>query len=474
MFYKLAEPYALRGWERLPNTLVNLDTGHMRAIRPVEMEALRLCDGSIDTSLAILPKMLRDMLPAFEQLGMIKPCAHGDTISPKQEYRRYPARYIRQVHWSITGRCNYRCRHCYMSAPDARLGELDRETVLDIVRQLSECGVMNVSLTGGEPLLRTDFLDIVDALESGGIHIRTIYTNGSLVSESLLDALEGRGLRPEFNMSYDGAGHHDWLRGVQGAQDAVEKAFRLCERRGFPTGAEMCIHQGNMDSLAATVRRLASLGCRSLKTNPVANVGAWKEGDNGEAIGMDELFHLYLGYIPQFYEDGMPLAIQLGGFFSASPSRPDEYDIPLLKNCPDPGTTCLCGHARLHMYISPEGRVLPCMSLSGMDIQQQFPRIQDLGLSACLTDSFYMRFISTTGAEYFERNPECDACAFRAQCLGGCRASGIERSPDDLLAKDPYACALLRGGWPVRIADAVSRVQRRATCAIPLDALDGA
>ncbi|WP_289466325.1 radical SAM protein, partial [Klebsiella pneumoniae] len=73
------------------------------------------------------------------------------------------ARYIRTAHWSITGRCNYRCKHCYMSAPDAKLGELSHETIMSIVQQLIDCGIYQVSLTGGEPLVRKDFMEIVDA-----------------------------------------------------------------------------------------------------------------------------------------------------------------------------------------------------------------------------------------------------------------------------------------------------------------------
>ena len=37
---------------------------------------------------------------------------------------------MQTVHWSVTGRCNYRCKHCFMSVPEARCGELSHETVL--------------------------------------------------------------------------------------------------------------------------------------------------------------------------------------------------------------------------------------------------------------------------------------------------------------------------------------------------------
>ena len=70
----------------------------------------------------------------------------------------------------------------------------------------------------------------------------------------------------------------------------------------------------------------------------------------------------------------------LGGFFAANPRRPGLYDIPLMRPCGEPESSCICGHARQVMYISAEGRALPCMALSGMELQNEFPLITELGL----------------------------------------------------------------------------------------------
>lgn len=102
----------------------------------------------------------------------------------------------------------------------------------------------------------------------------------------------------------------------------------------------------------------------------------------------------------------MPLSLQLGGFFRASPDKPKEYDISSMKNCSNPDKTCVCGHARMVMYISAEGRALPCMALSGMDIQAEFPLIPELGLARCITDCRYMRLIDTRATEVLNHNPE--------------------------------------------------------------------
>ncbi len=451
LYLRLKEQYELRGWEKLPYALVNRRALSPAFMKRAEFDTLRLCSGRVDLDMGIIPAQQRQLALRFEQLGIVERCEPGAGIEPSQEYRLYPARYIRTAHWSVTGRCNYRCRHCYMSAPDAKLGELGHESVMEIVRQLGECGVRSVTLTGGEPLVRRDFMEIVDALLERGIVIPTIYSNGRLVTDALLDALEARGIRPEFNMSYDGPGYHDWLRGVPGAEGYAEAAFLRCRDRGFPTGAELCIFGANKGSLRESVRRLAGWGCRSLKVNPVGNVGAWKEGGYGQAIDMRELFGLYLDYIPQYYEDGLPLTIQLGGFFSASPRRPEQYEIPLMRPCGEPESSCICGHARVVMYISAEGRALPCMALSGMELQKEFPLITEQGLAKCLSDSRYMRFIDTRVSEYLERNTECADCEYAHTCAGGCRASALESEPGALFGPDPYACELFRGGWAPKI-----------------------
>lgn len=458
MYYRLKDNYLLRGWQMLPYALVDSGNARTMFIRKPEMDALLACDGFADLSSPGISEDIRSLIPQLENNGIIEPCQQGEGLHLQQRYHCYPARYIRTAHWSVTGRCNYRCKHCYMSAPDAKYGELGHEAVIDIVSQLAQCGVMEVSLTGGEPLVRRDFLDIVDELQKNGIRIITIYSNGRLVTDRLLEELADRRIRPEFNMSYDGVGWHDWLRGIDGAERIVEDAFRRCREKGFPTGAEMCIHQGNRHTLRETVRRLAELGCRSLKTNPVSNVGAWKENGFGESISINELYQLYLDYIPHYYEDGMPLSIMLGGFFSANPKHPQNYDIPLMKNCKDPQSACICGHSRMVMYISAEGRTLPCMALSGMPIQEKYPLIGELGLANCITDSCYMSLINTRASEYFQHNPECAVCEYAMQCLGGCRASSLDTTPEDIMGPDMAACTMFRGGWVKQIFETMNRI----------------
>lgn len=463
----LREDLVLRGWEKLPYAVVERPHNGVRFVDARTFEALSLCDGQIDLSLPIISDEVRAIVEKLEEQGAVRRCEPGERLTPDQEYRRYQNRFVRTAHWSITGKCNYRCRHCYMSAPDAKLGEIDHDTMMDLARQIADCGILEVSLTGGEPLVRRDFMELVDALLSYRIRIAQIYTNGKLVDEKLLDQLEEREIRPEFNMSYDGTqGWHDWMRGVPGAGDAVLAAFDLCHERGFPTGAEMCLHQGNKHLLRESVSTLAAHHCESLKVNPVADTDTWERLGEDRSLTLEETFEVYLDYIPCFYEDGAPLGLHLGGFFMGR-SGSGDWTIPNIGKHPeerDPAACAsqvTCGHARQTLYLSPEARMLPCMALSSMPMQERYPLATEIGLRQGLSDSEYLSLIDTRVSALWEHNLECAQCEHRGACAGGCRASALFTAPDDILSPDRAQCLILKGGYAPRIREAVEKAQAR-------------
>lgn len=182
------------------------------------------CDGAHEIDPEQLPEAERKMLDRILEQGIVRKARFAELLKPEQEYQTYPTGYRSEVHWSITGACNLKCRHCFMSAPHAKHGSPSHEQIMAIVDQLAECGIFRAGLTGGEPLIRGDFWEIADALKERGIGISIIYTNGWLVDEALLDGLEIRGFHPAFQLSFDGIGWHDFLRGVPGAEGRTVKA----------------------------------------------------------------------------------------------------------------------------------------------------------------------------------------------------------------------------------------------------------
>ena len=477
MYYRLKDEFRLRGWELLPTGIVRRLSGDVDFLPPAVYRALQKACGSLPVGSVLFSAEERKMLAELCEAGILEKSEVPAPPSDAQKYRAYPNRFLYSVHWAITGNCNCRCRHCYMSAPTGKIGEPSLDDCLDVVRQMEAAGVRTVSLTGGEALLRRDFFAIVDALIDADILIVTVMSNGLLVNEKTLDEFERRGLRPEFNMSFDGVGCHDWLRGVPGAEQAVLRAFSLCKERGFPTGAEYCLHKGNLSALRESVKLLGELGCQTLKVNRL-NVEGEALGIADYAITRDEEFQTYLDYIPQFYEDGAPLSLMLSGFFHSDGT--DGFEIPFVKNeeGEDCGDYCLCGHARNYMYITAEGAMVPCIPMGSAEGGRQtrtdalipgqapdapllprrhFPNIRETSFADALRDSYYMNFIDTRLRDYFAHNPGCAVCEFRNRCAGGCRGR-VAGNKDDLLARDEDACAFFRQGWYDRVTKMMKQI----------------
>lgn len=444
MYYCLNRTCVLRGWDKLPTGIVKRLSGQATIVDPALYSKILNSPWVLFEGSPFLTDQERTVLDDLTEQGMMVLSESPDPLAPEQEYRRYQNRYLHAAHWAITGRCNLRCRHCYLSAPSGNIGECPLEECLGIIGQMREAGLQEVSLTGGEPLLHRGFKRILEELTDAGIRISTIMSNGTLVSEELLGYLESLGQRPEFNMSFDGVGWHDWLRNTDGAQEAVIRAFRLCHEHGFPTGAEYCLHKGNVDVLPESIRLLAGVGCASVKVNGLC--------DEGEAAGIreyilspEEEYQVYLDYLPTFLDDGLPVDLMLSGMFE---NRGTRCSIPFAKmpEGRDCGNYCLCGHARNMMYLTADGYIVPCIPMGSAECgKTRFPNLRDTAIAEALSDSTYMAFIDTRLSDYFLANPACEACEYRNRCAGGCR--GNASYTGDLMAPDPKACRFFKGGW---------------------------
>ena len=468
MRYIIEKRYRLCGWDKLPYAVVDRKYAYAHFVSKEDMEALLLCDGKTDFSRPSVPDALLARLEKYKKRGVIRLCEEGEELSPSQKYRLYPSRYMESIHWSVTGRCNSRCKHCYMSAADAKYGELPHEQVMKIIEDMGRCGVLSCSLTGGEALVRSDFWDIIDALIAQDIMIRGIYSNGLLVNERFLEGLKARGLKVPIYLSYDGVGYHDWLRGIDGAETAVRRAFELCQREGFPTGSVMCVWKDNRHVIRDTIRYLESVGCSYFKINMISPKGAWKEGNYIKDYGIpeDEVLDLCSDCLDMFYQDLPKMEVTVGSFFSSDGRMPDEYMIPVFHVCESVEKAKLCAHARNTMYISPEGRAMFCLSFSGADeeFQRQFPLVQEEGIANCLNDSRYQELLYTSASEIFAHNEKCHDCRYQRFCLGGCRATAMSYHSADILSVDEFACRMFREGWIKKIQEKVTRLRPSAKC----------
>jgi len=164
-FSSLRLDYALRGWIGFPYALVH--NGDVIRLSRDEFGVLLRCDGQTDID-SIKSSAFHETLHSLEKKGFIEFAPNPEPIDRNQFYHHYDNRYIHDFYWSITGRCNYHCRHCYIDAPEASMGEMTHENAMRILDEIAQCGVYHLLISGGEPFVRNDFWSLIDhALEKG-------------------------------------------------------------------------------------------------------------------------------------------------------------------------------------------------------------------------------------------------------------------------------------------------------------------
>jgi len=179
----------------------------------------------------------------------------------------------------ITERCNLHCAHCFVSAvrdgTDIPLEEI-RERILP---QLADARVARLTLTGGEPFAHPDLIDIVRAARDVEMRV-TICTNGTLIGEHDLDALQAIG-GVTCNVSLDGfsAESHGKFRGNPASfQQTVATVRRLGERgliKGLLATPNTLAQASEFAELCAFAKEC---GAEYVLMNPLASMGRGVRG----------------------------------------------------------------------------------------------------------------------------------------------------------------------------------------------------
>src|SRR6266498_631193 len=92
-------------------------------------------------------------------------------------------RRIVYLRLSLTDRCNFRCSYCSPAGPEAHEDPLRRDEVARVVKIFAGLGIRRVRLTGGEPTLRRDLVDVIrDVKAAPGIEEIALTTNGHLLA----------------------------------------------------------------------------------------------------------------------------------------------------------------------------------------------------------------------------------------------------------------------------------------------------
>lgn len=150
--------------------------------------------------------------------------------------------------WELTLRCDLACHHCGSRAGRARQDELTLNEALELVDQLAELGVAEVTLIGGEAYLYEGWLEVVRRIRARKM-VCTMTSGGRGITPDLARAAAEAGLCG-VSISIDGTRKtHDALRGLDGAYDSALQAYASLKAAGIPVAMNTNINRRNLDQI---------------------------------------------------------------------------------------------------------------------------------------------------------------------------------------------------------------------------------
>lgn len=261
------------------------------------------------------------------------------------------------VVWEITLRCDLACRHCGSRAGHARDDELGTDECLDLVRQMAELDVKEVTLIGGEAYLRDDWTQIVRAVKAHGMSC-TMTSGGRGLTEERAQEAKAAGLE-SVSVSIDGLeATHDRLRGVEGSFRSAFAALGNLTRAGIRVACNTQINRLTMPELPELLELIAAAGVHSWQIQLTVPMG--RAADEPEVLlqpyDLLELFPLLARLKVRMQELGVRLWPGNNiGYFGPYES--------LFKGGMPRGHMASCGAGRSTLGIEADGAIKGCPSL---------------------------------------------------------------------------------------------------------------
>ena len=336
------------------------------------------------------------------------------------------------VAWEITHRCNARCLHCYSgSGPEAEcIGELSTAEALGLIDQLADAGLLVLAFSGGEPMMRSDWRELVGHAVARGLNVN-IGSNGSTVTERTADDLKRLGVHSvTVSLDSDKPGAHEEFRQLPGLFRLAVRAVQLLVERQVRVVVGFTPTRLNWQDGPGVVELAHSLGADAVNLSEYVPAGrgslhlALQPGELREVL--QEWIHLR-----EVYRGRM--AIQW-----------HDCRVGLLVSEDEKRNYVGCGAGRLVARILPDGIVTPCVFLPTAIGSLRRETFRDMWSRSLLLQQFRERQGHISG--------NCGGCEHLATC-GGCRAVAYAYSGGDPLAGDPHCW--IRPGFPTDIAGLV-------------------
>ena len=154
---------------------------------------------------------------------------------------------LRLVAWEITRSCNLACKHCRAEAHEEPYpGELTTEEAKGLIDQFRATGDPIIIFTGGEPMLRKDWPELVEYATSLGLRC-VMSPNGTLITPETARLMKEKGVQ-RVSISIDGpdSASHDAFRGVPGAFEASMRGIEYLKEAGLEFQLNTTVTRDNL------------------------------------------------------------------------------------------------------------------------------------------------------------------------------------------------------------------------------------
>lgn len=318
----------------------------------------------------------------------------------------------------LTHRCPLRCPYC--SNPldlDRRSAELDTQTWMRVLSEAAALGVLHVHLSGGEPTVRPDIVEITAHCAKAGLYSNLI-TSGVGGALAKLDALAEAGLdHVQLSIQAVDAAKAERIGGLAGAQPRKIDFARRVTALGLPLTLNVVIHRGNINEVERVVDLAVALGARRLEVAHTQYYG-WAYVNRAALMPARSDVERSIGIVEEARK-------RLEGRLVIDLVVPDYY-----ATYPK---ACAGGWGRRLMNVTPSGKVLPCHAAETIP-GLEFWSVRDRSLAEIWTSS--PAFAAYRGTAWM---PEpCRSCPRKERDWGGCRCQALALT-GDASATDP-AC----------------------------------
>jgi radical SAM protein with 4Fe4S-binding SPASM domain len=335
------------------------------------------------------------------------------------------------VSYSITKKCNLKCKHCYSDATDTQaqdeLSTIETKKLLD---DLAKWGIRLLIFDGGEPLCRNDFFEIVKYASEKGIRI-VVGSNGTLIDIEMANRMKNAGIQM-VQISIDGAKPetHDSFRGEKGAFYRAMQGVKACREVNLPFQFGMVIRKQSLPEIPDMLKLAVESGADAIEFFDLVQVPRVKKNCPEEILSKSERKNV-MEWLAEAQID-CPIVMRVPGcpmyplILKEKGIQPKHFPIHVLQRIPYYNRGCAAGMPSGYITILPNGDVIPCMLL-----QVKLGNIREKSIIRIWEDSPLLAKLRSR--ELLEG--ECGKCIHRDICAG-CRGRAYEET-GDIMASDP-------------------------------------